>query len=305
MCKNCKSNPVFKNKINKVQYCRGCFIKYFEKKFRKTIRMNQLIGKNDKILVAASGGKDSTVVLYLLNKIFGDRNKVEAITIDPAIGDYAKQNLKNVKEFCKINKIKLYERSFRDEFGYGLCYIRDLLKKKGYDYTGCAVCGVLRRYILNKFARKNKFNLVATGHNLDDEAESFLMNVFKNKMKVSARLGPRTGIFKVKSFIPRIKPLYFHTEEEVVIFSKLHNFKVVYEKCPCRTNVLRAQVEKVLDNMELKHPGLKYSVVNSFLEILPAMKEFYKKDLINVCDKCGEPTSGKTCKTCEILNKLQ
>lgn len=305
MCKYCKTKTVYVNKINGIKYCKSCFIKYFEKKFRKTIRVNKLINKTDKLLVAASGGKDSTVVLYLLDKIFKNRNKIEALIVDPAIGDYARKNLKNLKEFCEKYKIKLHERSFRDEFGYGMCYIRGLLKKKGYDYTGCAVCGVLRRYIINKFAREKKFSLVITGHNLDDEAESYLMNVFKNKMGVTARLGPKTGIFKIKAFIPRIKPLYFHTEEEVKLFSKLHKFKVVYEKCPCRTHVLREQVETILDNFEKEHPGVKYSVVNSFLEILPGLKKFYKKDLINFCGNCGEPCSGKICKVCEIIKKLR
>ncbi len=304
MCKYCKTKTVYVNKINNVKYCKGCFIKYFERKFRKTIRVYKLIRKKDKILVACSGGKDSTIVLYLLNKIFRGRNKIEALIVDPGIGEYTRKNLKNLREFCKKYEIKLNEKSFRDEFGYSLHQIRNLLKKKGYEYTICTICGVLRRYVINKFARENKFSVVATGHNLDDEAESFLMNVFKNKMDVTARLGVKTGIFRIKSFVPRIKPLYFHTEKETTLFSKLHNFKVVYKKCPYRTNILRAQVEKILDGFEKKHPDVKYAVVNSFLEILPCLKRFYKKDLINMCEKCGEPTSGRICKTCEILSKL-
>lgn len=306
MCKYCKTNPVFINKINKIRYCAGCFMKYFEKKVRKTVRVNKLIKKGDKILVAASGGKDSTVLLYLLNKIYSKNKiaKIEAITVDPSIGKFTSENVKRLKIFCKKNKIKLFEKSFRKEFGYSLCYIRDLLKKKGYAYTSCAICGVLRRYIINKFARENKFNTVATGHNLDDEAESFLMNIFKNKMNITARLGPKTGILKTKVFIPRVKPLYFNTEEEVVIFSKLLKLNVVYEKCPCRAHVFREDVEKILDNVEKKHPGTKYAVVNSFLEVLPTLKEFYKKEALNVCEKCEEPTSGKVCKTCEIISKL-
>lgn len=305
MCKYCKTKTVFVNRINNVKYCKSCFIRYFERKFRKTIRVNRLVKEKDKLLVACSGGKDSTVALYLLNKIFRKRNKIEALIVDPSIGEYTKTNLKNLREFCEKYEIKLNEKSFREEFGYGLCYIKSLLRKKGYEYTGCAICGVLRRYIINKFARERKFSLVVTGHNLDDEAESFLMNIFKNKMDVTARLGIKTGIFRIKSFVPRIKPLYFHTERETTLFSKLHKFKVVYEKCPCRVHVLRAQVEKLLDEFEKKQPDVKYAIVNSFLEILPVLKKFYKKDLISICEKCGEPTSGKVCKTCEILNKLK
>ena len=107
-----------------------------------------MLNKKDKVIVAASGGKDSTVVLYLLKKLGYD---VCALTIDNGIGKYSTGNLKRIRNFCKEHKIKLYETSLRKEFGYSLCYIQDVLKSKGHDLQSCMICAVLRRYLVNKF----------------------------------------------------------------------------------------------------------------------------------------------------------
>jgi len=134
------------------------FLEYFEKKVRRTIRTNNLVDKKENILVACSGGKDSTTVLYLLKNIFKDNKniKVEAIHIDPSIGAYSEINKKNITKFCRENKIKLHIVSFREEFGYSLCYIKSLLHQKGIKWKSCTICGILRRYLLNKKAKQLK-----------------------------------------------------------------------------------------------------------------------------------------------------
>jgi len=282
------------------------FLTYFEKKVRKTIRVNKLVGKKEKILVAVSGGKDSTTTLYLLDKL-NNKNKnviIEAIFIDVGIGDYSKVNKKNIVEFCSKSNIKLHLTSFREEFGYNLCYIRDLVKAKGIKWKSCTVCGILKRYLLNKKAKELKATKLATGHNLDDEAQAIMMNMFKNTMPVMARLGPISGVDKQKGFVSRIKPLYFSSEEEVKIYSKLQGFPVKYEHCPCRVGAYRKEVADLLDEFEKKHKQTKYSIVNSLLEILPELKKKYNGK-VSYCEKCGEPSAGKICNSCNLFNKLK
>ncbi|MAG20146.1 TIGR00269 family protein [archaeon] len=301
VCNLCEEKPVIKLVNNKRGLCKTCFIKYFDKKVLKTIKNYKMFDKKDKVLVCVSGGKDSTVLLDILRKI---RNiEVEAIVIDALIGDYTKKNIENIVDYCKEKKIKLHNISLRDEFGYSLCYIKSLLKKKGLNYKSCTICGILRRYLINKYARELKFDKVATGHNLDDEAQSFFMNVVKNNMAVSARMGPVAGVKRIKSFIPRVKPLYFLMEKETKLYSKLKKFKVYYERCPCSSVSFRKDVGEYLDKFEDEYNGSKYGVVNSFLGILDVMKEKYSKGEVKLC-KCGEPCSLEVCKTCEILGKM-
>ncbi len=303
-------------------FCKKHFPEYFEKKVRKTIRKFELIkAKNNpqkhkarqrnarqnariavKVGVAASGGKDSTTVLYLLKKFGYDP---VAITVDPGIGNYTKTNLETLKEFCKKNKIKLKVISFRSEFGHSLCYISSVLKEKGYDFSSCMICGILRRYLLNKYAKQMKLDVIATGHNLDDEAQAFIMNVFRNDAKLAIRQGPATGIGESKHFVKRIKPLYLTNENEVVHYSKLKNFNVRFEKkCPCSMDAYRRQYREMLDAFEKKNPSVKYNIINFFLQTMLPLKNDAKSGA-RECKLCGGPSANEVCKKCEIISFLK
>ena len=251
-CKNCIEKPVIIFTTNKIKLCKSCFFKYFERKVLKTIRVNRLFEKKDKILVACSGGKDSTTILDLLNKFAKARKlmPVEAMTIDLHIGDYTKKNIENITKFCKENKIKLHKIDFRKKFGYSVCYLKSILISKGLKLNSCTICGVLRRYLINKEARKLKATKVVTGHNLDDEAQNILMNQFKGGLSFSAKLGPITGIKTDPKFIQRVKPLYFCTDTELTLYSKLKKFPVMYKKCPCVVGSYRDNVRKMLNKFE-------------------------------------------------------
>lgn len=276
------------------------FLAYLEKKVRKTIRQYELFTVKDKIAVAVSGGKDSTVCLYVLKKL---GYNVEAVTIDAAIGNYTKVNLENIKKVCEENKIKLHVISFRDEFGKSLCYLREFLKEKGFEYSSCMLCGILKRYLLNKHCKKLKFDYLATGHNLDDEAEAFLMNVFRNDFPLASRQGPISRSSDKDKFVRRVKPLSFISNEEAKRYSQIKEFPVNYEICPCSVDAHRRQYRKMLAEFESKNPGVKYSIVR-FLETMKNNLKETPATKTNECESCGEPASGKICKTCQILKQI-
>jgi uncharacterized protein (TIGR00269 family) len=287
-----------------VELSKSDFLKYFEKKVNKTISKHSMIQKGDKIAVALSGGKDSTVLLYLLSKLSIKRHNkftVEAIAIDEGIKDYRKKTLDFAKEFCKQLKIKLHIYTYEKEFSLTL----DSMIKKSNN-APCNICGTFRRYLLNKYAKKLKFNKLATGHNLDDEAQSILMNYFKNNTAINARLGPITGIIKDASFIPRIKPLYFLTEKEVATFAFLMKFNLEYTECPNAADSFRNDIQTLLNDFESRYPGTKHSLVNSFLETLPLLKEKQKINAtLLLCKICKEPSSNEICKSCLTLKEIK
>jgi len=158
--------------------------------------------------------------------------------------------------------------------------------------------------MMNKLARKNKFTKLVTGHNLNDEAQTVLMNQFKGNIWLNAKLGPMGGAVKSKSFVPRIKPLYFCSENEITLYSKLKKFSVVYDRCPCSVDAYRAKMRAMLKEFEEKYPGTLNGIVNSFLAIRPFLNK-KKKGEVKLCKRCGEPAMSSICKACKIIEKLR
>lgn len=301
MCKSCEKTPVYQLYSGE-KLCKSCFIKYFEHKVLKTIRTFKLIDKEDYIAIAISGGKDSLTVLHILNLIAKKHKKLKliAILIDEGIKGYRENTIKDAKDFCKKNNIQLKIYSFKKEFKYSLDEILKKTKQKP-----CTVCGVLRRYLLNSKARELNVKKLATGHNLDDEAQAVLMNQFRKNISLSARLGPITGIKESSLFIKRIKPLYLMSEKEVMVYSLLKGFIKNFNECSYEIDSYRSDVRDMLNQFEQKYPGTKNSVINSFLEVLPLLKNKYKSiEEIKRCSLCSEPSSQDICQKCIILKKL-
>jgi len=276
------------------------FVRKFESQVKATINRFKLLSKEDKILVAVSGGKDSTAVLYMLKK-FGYR--VSAITVDVQIGKYTKENLDNIRKFCSELNVPLTVVSFREAFGSSLCHIVSLIKSKGWNVMSCTVCGVLKRYLVNMHCRKLKAGKVVTGHNIDDEAQAFVMNLLKNKQEMNARLGPYPGIIRDSKFVPRVKPLYLTKESDVERYSKIMKFPVVYGRCPCAVDAYRNYVRNMLNELEKDYPQLKENLIKYFLQTLPKLKKRFISDKhLLACKLCGEPSRSDVCRTCQILS---
>ena len=295
-CTHCPQSPVYTT-LNHQPLCKNCFIKYFEKKVYKTITTYKMIEPGEHLGVGVSGGKDSITCLYLLNKFFEKKgNKITAIAINEGIHGYRDATLKDAATFCAQHHIPLHITSYKQEFGMTL---DDYLKK--HNINPCSACGVMRRYLLNKAARTLHADKLATGHNLDDEAQSVLMNNIKGNLALSAKLGPVTGVVMHKKFIPRIKPLYFMTEKETTIYSKLKEFPVTYNVCPNFGNNFREHIGRVINDLEHSYPGTKHGIINSFLDILPELKKKYQHASIGTCTQCGEPSAQQTCRLCHLL----
>lgn len=270
----------------------------FERVVADTIRDYRLMLPGDRVLVAVSGGKDSTALLYVLKKLGFD---VEAVTVDVEIGCYTQENLRNIQSFCASQGVPLHVVSYREHFGGSVCYVKSVLDGKGHSFTSCTLCGVPRRYLINRVARELGFSKVALGHNLDDEAQVVLMNLLRNRMDLLARSGPLPGGARDPRLVPRIKPLYFVPERMVADYSRAMGFPVHYGRCPCSADASRNIVREFL---ECSDAAVSRRVVSGLLSRLPALRSASIGTPVGSCERCGEPASGAACRTCQLLDIL-
>ncbi|MGM5483034.1 MAG: TIGR00269 family protein [Nanobdellota archaeon] len=277
------------------------FMELVEKKIRNTIRKNKLFKKKDKLAIALSGGKDSMSCLYILSKL--GYNPV-AIMADHGIGKYAQINYENAKNLCESLKIELKVFSFKDEFGKSLKSTEKIISGKGYNYSYCMICGILKRYLLNKASREMGIDVLITGHNLDDEAQAFVMNVFRNDFKLAARQGPAPGLVSNTGFVKRVKPLFFLAESDLKTYSEYAGLCVTDLKCPYATSSYRHDFKGMLNDFEKRNPSVKYNIAH-FQQMMKSYMDFSKIKNIGNCELCGEPSSRKICKACEIVGLLQ
>lgn len=256
----------------------------------------ELIKEGELIAVALSGGKDSVLTLHALKKYqeFLDFDLV-AISVDEGIEGYRFHGIDSaVNNACELG-VELIQKSFLEDEGFALDDIYQDFK------SACIPCGVFRRNILNKTAYDLGADKIATGHNLDDEIQSFLMSFARGDTIKFSKFGPELDVIHPK-LVPRIKPLWNTPEKDVGMWAVLNNIDIHLEECPYSHLSLRAKIKEFLNVNEDRYPGLKNNIMESFKKIL-----VFENDIstnLNECELCGEPTSSNICKACEIKQSV-
>jgi tRNA-5-methyluridine54 2-sulfurtransferase len=268
-----------------------------EKKVQETIKNYKLIDKKSKVIVALSGGKDSTTILYILHKL---GYNVEGLMIDLHLGNWSKIHLKNMKEFCKELKVPFHVADLKKEIGQGICFIKSVLKKEK-NLTGCTVCGVIKKWILNRWAKKLNADVLVTGHNLDDECQTVLMNFLKGNILLGIRSTPSTGEKNQEGFVQRVKPLFFVPESEIRKYAEKQKFNILYDKCPCAIGTYRVETRGWLNGISDKE---KLKIVEGWQKIIPKLNK-NKEQNVKKCKTCGEPSKSEICKACRIFEVIR
>lgn len=289
--------------------CDRCFTKSIEEKTRTTIAKHDMLKPNDKIVVAVSGGKDSVTLLHILTKIEKDfpDAKLCAVTIDEGIKGYRDEAIKLARENCRKLNVQHYVTSFRTLFGIELDDLVTLLAKKAIGKTAglspCSYCGVLRRRALNVAARKAEADKMAVAHNLDDEAQTILLNIIHGDPLRLARIKPVLSE-RHEKFTPRVKPFYEILEKEIAFYAYLKKIPFQSVPCPYATTALRNDIRNLLNCMEERHAGTKFTILKSVEKIQPTLETTAGVTALKECRICSEPTAKEVCKPCQMLREL-
>lgn len=289
--------------------CRQCFIEDIRERVRKEA---DVIGLNKarKILLAVSGGKDSFALADTLAS-FIDHNKLIAMNIVEGIHGYNRAELVlELKKFLNELGIELIETSFKEKEGATLDEMVEKSKQAGLNVSACTFCGGFRRKIINEIARDVNADLVATGHNLDDEAQTIMINLIRGDLIRLIRFGD-VPIKLSNRFVLRVKPLRKIYEWETTMYAYYKGYSFQEVECPYITQrpTLRAKVRDLLYLVESIRPGSLLKIIEEFDKVAEEYRKLYVAKFnreLPTCKICGEPTSygREICKNCELLLKI-
>jgi uncharacterized protein (TIGR00269 family) len=299
LCSLCDEPAVIFQRDRHRHLCGPHLIRDIEERVAETITSQNLIVPGDLIAIGLSGGKDSTALLLLLHRILGQRKDIRlvAITIDEGIAGYRDETLRSAERLVAMLGIRHQTFAFTELFGDPLDEIL-----KGREDQACSICGILRRKALITGAERAGATRLATGHNLDDEAQSVLMNLLRGDL---ARLARNSSADSAGRFIPRIKPLMYIHEKEIATWLLLNGEWSNLPECPYACHALRREVRGMLAGLEYEFPGTMLrlmknkKIVESLCSSRPGAEPFRH------CTVCGDPCSGDICQLCQLRRSLR
>jgi uncharacterized protein (TIGR00269 family) len=307
LCGVCKRRDAFFFRpYSGERLCKKCFVESVEAKVRGTIAKYSMFSFDDRIAVAVSGGKDSISLLHILAKTERAHPKASlvAVTVDEGVKGYRDEALEIAAANCKTLGIEHHVVSFKELYGFTLDEVIARAGSKGErELTACAYCGVLRRRALNVAARDVCADKVATAHTLDDEVQTGLMNIFRGDIACLAKEKPVTAKVHPR-FVQKVKPFCEVPEKESTLYAYVKKIRFQDTPCPYASEALRNDIRAMLNRMEEKHAGTKFTVFKSIERIRPALDELVKKGDFEECTECGEPAASGLCRTCELLRQL-
>lgn len=317
-CSKCQKEAVARLEYCGLDLCEQCFSELFEKRVWKANRDYSMLRRGDKIAVAVSGGKDSAAMLHVLNKMakkIGGGIKLLPIIVDEGIAGYRPAAMAKARELCESEGMELSVTSFREQFGGAL---DEMMKKRGAkkacgeSFGACSLCGVFRKKSLNAEAIALGADSLAVGHNADDIAQTFLMNLMRKDSSRLVRFAPKSA-GNDGGLVRRIKPLLYNLERECALYCLINQLPFHLQDCPYASESFRGTVKDFLNSAEEKHAGIKFNLLQSFLMLQKSREAFAiaaasaspaTAAASGKCPVCGCASSGGKCKACEYSEKL-
>ncbi|PWA96327.1 cytoplasmic tRNA 2-thiolation protein 1 [Artemisia annua] len=300
MCCICNQRrPALKRPKTLQQICRECFYEVFEEEIHRVIIDNNLFKRGERIAIGASGGKDSTVLAYVMSELNRRHNyglDLFLLSVDEGITGYRDDSLETVKRNEIQYGLPLKVVSYKDLYGWTMDEIVKMIGLK----NNCTFCGVFRRQALDRGAALLKVDKLVTGHNADDIAETVLLNILRGDI---ARLSRCTSIITGEDGpIPRCKPFKYTYEKEIVMYAYFKKLDYFSTECIYSPNAYRGFAREFIKDLERMRPRAILDIIKSGEDFRIATST--KMPEQGTCQRCGYISSQKWCKACVLLEGL-
>ena len=302
-CKKCGGKASVNMRQHKLALCKDHYLEWVPEQTERFIKKYQMFTQYEQIVVAVSGGKDSLALWDILTRL---GYQADGFYIGLGIEEdvsYSTESKRLTQKFADENNLTLHMVDVEEEYGQPIPVLADLTHRgKG---RPCSVCGLAKRHVMNRISRDLGYAVLATGHNLDDEAAVLFGNTLNWLGDYIVRQSP--VLPESPGLARKVKPLFRFYEREMAAYTLLRGIEYIYDECPFAVGSKSAYYKELLNQLENQRPGAKLTFYLKFLEAkengLFTEKEQVQLEL-NPCPKCGQPTSAPgLCSFCRLMER--
>jgi uncharacterized protein (TIGR00269 family) len=292
-CRRCREPAVIDVRRHNAAFCRDCFLHHCREQVRRAIDDFEMLQPGERVLVAVSGGKDSLGLWHLLRELGYD---ADGLYIGLGIGDYSDTSETFAVDFAQQFGLTLRHVALPDDYGFDVPDGARAAKR-----APCSACGLSKRHLFNSVALEHGYDVLATGHNLDDEAAVLFGNVLRWEHGYLGRQYP--VLPATDGFVRKVKPLVRLGEREMAAYCVLAGIDYIVEECPMAAGNRHLGYKEALNAIEERSPGSKAAFVFGFFE--RAHERFAdvaeeEREELQSCVACGAPTPGDVCAFCRL-----
>jgi uncharacterized protein (TIGR00269 family) len=225
--------------------------------------------------------------------------ETDGLYIGLGIGDYSDSSGEHARQYAADRGVRLIEIDLPGDFGYDIPTGSRAARR-----APCSACGLSKRHLFNKAAVDGGYDVVATGHNLDDEAAVLFGNVLRWDL---AYLGRQYPVLPAgEGFARKVKPLVRLGERETAAYCVLKGIDYIVEECPMASGNRHLGYKEALNDIEATSPGSKAAFYFGFLDrVVPmvAEKAAEEREGLHPCPGCGSPTVSELCAFCKLVDR--
>ena len=295
-CRVCKEPAVIDLPRHNAHFCAEHLQQLCRRQMVKAIDDFDMLSADDRILVAVSGGKDS---LAIWDMLIDAGYQADGLYIGLGIGEYSTDSGGYVQRFADERGLNLRVIDLRDEYGYDIP-----TASKATGRVPCSACGLSKRRLFDRAALDGGYDVVVTGHNLDDEAAVLFGNTLRWDIDYLARQLP--VLPAANGFPKKVKPLIRLTEREMAAWCLVRGIDYVVEECPIAAGNKHLAYKESLNEIEARSPGAKSAFYLGFLDRMAPLlagQSAAAVGQLKCCEQCGEPTTGDICAFCRLVEK--
>lgn len=294
-CKRCRAKAVVHLRQHNAAFCRECFVMYFQRQVQRAVEHDRMFAKDEPVLVAVSGGKDS---LALWEVLAGLGYQTAGLHLALGIGDYSRASRAKCESFAQKHGLRLITVCLDDE------QVPVPTLARFTNRPACSACGTAKRHYFDRIAHEQGFGVLVTGHNLDDEAARLMGNVLHWQVQHLAKQSPVLAATHEK-FVRKVKPLYRVAEYETAVYSFVRGIDYVVEECPNSGGASQLVYKDALNRIEAAMPGSKLRFIQEFLKTGQPAFTRESPGPPSTCSRCGMPAFGATCSYCKLVDEVR